>query len=127
MPSDHKAVQARTSKPTVIPEKSWDVISEDFVGPYPDGHYNLVAIDKKTRYPEVARVSSTSFPQTKEKLKTIFATHGTPRQLESDNGPPFQSKHFAEFHRRRGSPSPSCYARTCTSKWGSRKFYEAPE
>jgi hypothetical protein len=65
-------------KLTVIPEKSWDVISVDFGGPYPDGHYNLVAIDKRTRYPEVARVSSTSFPQTEEKLKTMFATHRTP-------------------------------------------------
>ena len=89
-------------KLTVIPEKSWDIISVDFGGPYPDGHYNLVAIDKRTRYPEVARVSSTSFPQTEEKLKTMFATHRTPRQLESDNGPPFQSKDFAEFAEEEG-------------------------
>ena len=88
--SDHKAAQ------------TWDVISVDFGGSYPDGHYNLVAIDKRTRYPEVARVSSTSFPQMKEKLKTMFATHGTPRQLESDNGPPFQSKDFAEFAEEEG-------------------------
>jgi transposase InsO family protein len=38
----------------------------------------------------------------KEKLKTMFATHGTPRQLESDNGPPFQSKDFAEFAEEEG-------------------------
>ena len=32
----------------------------------------------------------------------MFATHGTPRQLESDNGPPFQSKDFAEFAEEEG-------------------------
>ena len=33
-----------------------------------------------------------------EKLKTMFATNGTPRlQLESDNAPPFNSNEFAEF------------------------------
>jgi hypothetical protein len=63
-------------KPTVIPDKPWDVIAVDFGGPYPDGHYNLVAIYKRTRYLEVARTTSTSFHKTKEKLKTIFASHG---------------------------------------------------
>ena len=89
-------------KVTDIPKKPWDVIAVDFSGPYPDGHYNLVAIDKRTRYPEVAKTHSTAFQPTKEKLKTMFATHGTPRQLESDNGPPFNSREFAEFAKTEG-------------------------
>ena len=32
----------------------------------------------------------------------MLATHGTPRRLESDNGPPFNSKEFAEFAKREG-------------------------
>ena len=84
-------------KMTNIPEKPWEVVSVDFGGPYPDGHYNLVVIDKRTRYPEVEVVYSTGIKPTKEKLKKIFATHGTPVQVESDNGPPFSSKEFAEF------------------------------
>ena len=40
---------------------------------------------------------STGVKPTKEKLKKIFATHGMPVQVESDNGPPFASKEFAEF------------------------------
>ena len=89
-------------KPTKIPEKPWDVIAVDFGGPYPDGHYNLAAIDKRTRYPEVARTNSTSCQATKERLKIMFATHGTPRQLESDNGPPFNSKEFDAFAQEEG-------------------------
>ncbi|XP_078350665.1 uncharacterized protein LOC144635430 [Oculina patagonica] len=65
-------------KVTDIPKKPWDVIAVDFSGPYPDGHYNLVAIDKRTRYPEVVKTNLTAFQPSKEKLKTMFATHGTP-------------------------------------------------
>ena len=57
----------------------------------------MVAVDKRTRYPKVAKTHSTAKP-TMEKLKTMFTTHGTPRlQLESDNAPPFNSNEFAEF------------------------------
>lgn len=65
-------------KMSKIPEKPWEVVSVDFGGPYPDGHYNLVVIDKRTRYPEVERVYSTSAKSTTEKLKKMFATHGMP-------------------------------------------------
>ena len=89
-------------KMTEIPEKPWEVVSVDFGGPYPDGHYNLVVIDKRTRYPEDEIVYSTGIKATKEKLKKIFATHGTPVQVETDNGPPFQSNEFAQFASAEG-------------------------
>ena len=85
-----------------IPEKSWEVVSVDSGGPYPDGHYNLVVIDKRTRYPEVERVYSRSAKSTTEKLKKMFATHGTPERLESDNCPPFTSREFSEFAEEEG-------------------------
>ena len=56
---------------------TWDVIVVDFSAPYPDGHYNLMAMKKRTRYPEVAKTHSTTSKPTMEKLKTMFATHGT--------------------------------------------------
>ena len=89
-------------KMTTIPEKPWDTVAVDFGGPYPDGHYNLVVVDKRTRYPCVETVRSTSFQATAEKLKKIFATHGTPQRLETDNGPPFQSKDFEAFAKAEG-------------------------
>ena len=48
------------------------------------------------------KTHSTAFQPTMEKLKTMFATHGTPRQLQSDNGPPFNSREFAEFAKTEG-------------------------
>ena len=89
-------------KVTSIPNRPWDTVSIDHGGPYPDGHYNLVLIDKRTRYPVVESVPSTDFQTNKEKLKHIFATYGTPRRIESDNGPPFNSKEFNEFAKQEG-------------------------
>ena len=40
-------------KPSEIPESAWHTLLVDFGGPYPDGHYNLVVIDKQTRFPVV--------------------------------------------------------------------------
>ena len=45
-------------KVTSIPNRPWDTVSIDYGGPYPDGHYNLVLIDKRTRYPVVESVPS---------------------------------------------------------------------
>jgi len=89
-------------KPSVIPKEPWEEISIDFGGLYPDGHYNLVAIDQRTRYPEVEVVSSTAVKPTKEKLKKMFAHHGVPKRVRSDNGPPFNLKEFATFAKKEG-------------------------
>ena len=89
-------------KPSVILEKPWEQISTDFGGPYPDGHYNLVAIDQRTRYSVAEVVSSTGFKQTKEKLKNTFAYLGIPRRLTLDNGPPFNSEQFKDFAKEKG-------------------------
>ena len=97
-----KETQSEPIKPSNIPDKPWDTVSVDFGGPYPDGHYNLVIIDKRTRYPVVERVSSTSFQINKERLKHVFAIYGTPRRVESDNGAPFNSNDFEEFARQEG-------------------------
>ncbi|KAJ8045060.1 hypothetical protein HOLleu_07986 [Holothuria leucospilota] len=85
-----------------IPDEPWDTVAIDFGGPYPDGHYNLVVIDKRSRYPEVERLYSTEFKPTRDKLKKIFANQGIPKRVETDNGPPFSSKEFAEFASQEG-------------------------
>ncbi|KAK3732681.1 hypothetical protein QZH41_000846 [Actinostola sp. cb2023] len=89
-------------KTTSIPDNPWDTVSVDHGGPYPDGHYNLVIIEKRTRYPVVESMSSTSFQINKEKLKHIFATYGTSRRVETDNGPPFNSRDFEDFAQQEG-------------------------
>ena len=62
-----------------IPKKPRDIIAVDFGGPYPDGHNNLVAVDRRTRYLGAAKTHSTAAKPTMEKLNTWLAADGTPR------------------------------------------------
>ena len=89
-------------KPTEIPEIAWNTLSVDFGGPYPDGHYNLVLIDKRTRYPVIEQIRSTSFRTTSSHLRKIFSTYGIPERIETDNGPPFNSTDFKTFAKEYG-------------------------
>ena len=89
-------------KPTEIPHSAWHTLSIDYGGPYPDGHYNLVAIDKRTRFPAVEQTTSTSCRVTCDRLRKIFATHGIPERVESDSGPPFNSAEFKVFAEEMG-------------------------
>ena len=59
-------------KDTNILSHPWDTASINHGGPYPDDLYNLVRIDKRTRYPVVAAVPSTNFKVKKERLKHIM-------------------------------------------------------
>ena len=89
-------------KPSDIPETAWHTLSVDFGGPYPDGHYNLVIIDKRTRFPVIEQVTSTSCRTTCDRLRKVFATHEIPERLESDNGSPFNSTDFRNFAEEMG-------------------------
>ena len=86
-----KPIYSEPIKTSSTPDNSWDKVSVDVCGSFPDGHFNLVIINKRTRYLVVERASSTSFQMNKEKLKHMFATYETHRRLESDNGAPFNS------------------------------------
>ena len=52
------------------------------------GDYCLVVIDEYSRFPVVELVKSTSARSVIPVLDKIFATHGFPETLKTDNGPP---------------------------------------
>ncbi|XP_065068432.1 uncharacterized protein K02A2.6-like [Rhopilema esculentum] len=79
-----------------LPERPWQELKVDFYGPLPTGQYLFVVIDTYSRFPEVDIVPSTSASAIIPKLDAIFARHGMPDKLKSDNGPPFFGN---EFHR----------------------------
>lgn len=53
--------------------------------------------DYFSNYPEVGALQSTSSKAVISYLKTVFARHGVPCELFSDNGPQFSSCEFAAF------------------------------
>ena len=65
-------------------------------------HLLLVTVDAYTKWPEVHIVPSTAAQPTIDKLRMIFATHGLPLTLVSDNGSPFQSAEFRSFMTMNG-------------------------
>ena len=87
---------------TTLPPAPWHTLHVDFCGPFPTGEYLLVVIDAYSRFPEVEIVRSTSAATTIPKLERIFATHGIPTILCSDNGPPFTSHEFKEYTKNNG-------------------------
>jgi transposase InsO family protein len=77
----------------------WVDVSADICGPFPAGEYVLVALDAYSRYPEVEIVSTINTAAITLALERIFATHGIPEDIKTDNGALFQGKEFAEFSK----------------------------
>ena len=80
-----------------LPPELWHTVHMDFCGPFLTEEYVLVVIDAYSRFPEVDVVSSTAAKGTISKLERIFSTHGIPRVVRTDNGPPFTSHEFKAF------------------------------
>ena len=62
----------------------------------------LVLIDAYSKWMDVVLVSSLSSQTTIKTLGTIFAMHGLPEMLVSDNGATFTSNDFRNFLKRNG-------------------------
>ena len=72
--------------PSTMPSKPWQSIHVDLCGPFPTGESLLVCVDACSRWPEVEILRTTSSEVIVRCLMKIFATHGLPEQVTSDNG-----------------------------------------
>jgi len=86
-----------------LPPEPWHTLHIDFCGPFPGSYYLLVVVDAFTRFPEVEIITSTSAEITIPKLERIFATHGLPKFVKTDNGPPFPGVQFYKFMKELGA------------------------
>ena len=84
--SEHRHPPAEPLIPTPLPQRPWQMIASDLFT-LKNTNYLLI-VDYYSRYVEVItlRNSASSFAVI-EALKTIFARHGIPDELRSDNGP----------------------------------------
>ena len=83
------------------PERPWSRVHVDFAGPF-IGHQFLLLVDAHSKWLEVHKVPSTSSLSAMNKLRYIFATHGIPEVMVSDNGPAFTSSEFETFTKMNG-------------------------
>lgn len=90
-------------RPTELPKRAWQNVDADFWGPLPNSNeYVLVLIDERTRWPEVAFVSSTAATAVVPHLDRIFSQFGFPETLKTDGGPPFNGHQLTEYLRWAG-------------------------
>ncbi|KAI5181994.1 hypothetical protein NEOKW01_2137, partial [Nematocida sp. AWRm80] len=87
--------------PWEIPTKVWQRIHIDHAGPFL-GHTWLIIVDAKSKWPEVVPVPSTASGVNIAELRRVFACHGYPEILVSDNGTCFTSQGWAEFMQECG-------------------------
>ena len=83
------------------PKNSWDRVHVDYAGSI-QGSMILVLIDAYSKWIEAHVVSSSTSEVTIEHLSQIFATHGLPKSIVSDNGSCFTSDDFSKFVKQNG-------------------------
>jgi len=96
-----KAPQAAPLFPWSWPTTPWQRIHVDFAT-HQSSHC-LIIVDAHSKWPEViGPMNTTTAEATANVLRNIFARYGLPKQVVSDNGPPFQSAENGEFLRQNG-------------------------
>ena len=85
-------------RPIETPARPWQVVASDLF--YHDGSCYLLVVDLYSRYPEIARMRKETTEETVLHLREIFARHGIPEVLMSDNGPQYASDEFKRFSER---------------------------
>ncbi|XP_065190863.1 uncharacterized protein LOC135821795 [Sycon ciliatum] len=81
--------------PTTLPDLPWQRLAADLFH-FGSGDF-LLLVDYYSRYIEVVQLTSTSSKAVITHLQSIFARHGIPETLMSDNCPQFASEEFRRF------------------------------
>ena len=82
--------------PWECPRYAWQRLHIDFAGPFLNHSY-LIVVDAYSKWPEIIPMQCTTSLSTINALMSIFATHGLPERIVTDNGPQFSSREFREF------------------------------
>ena len=88
-------------QPWEFPKRPWSRIHIDYAGPI-DGLMFLVVVDAYSKWMEVHTTKQANSKNTITILRSIFATHGLPELIVSDNGTPFTSQEFHSFTQVHG-------------------------
>ena len=92
-----KPLPPEPMKRTELPTQPWQDLAADLLGPLPTGEYLLVVVDYFSRFFEVAITKSVTSGKLIKCLEEIFATHGLPLSIKTDNGPQFVSEEFEAY------------------------------
>ena len=83
--------------PSPFPDGPWIKIGTDLLEW--KGSSYLLVVDYYSRYIELAKLSLLTSSSIINHLKSIFARHGVPETVMSDNGPQYSAAVFKEFSK----------------------------
>jgi hypothetical protein len=116
---DHRK-RAAQLHPHAVPERPWETISVDMIGPLPESQgYDAILhiVDHFTKemiaIPTHTRLSSEGWAR--EFVKHVFSKRGLPKKIISDRGPQFVSKFIVDLYRLlgiQGNPSTAYHPQT---------------
>ena len=89
-------------KVTRMPEKPWQDLALDLLGPMPTGEYLLVLVDYLSRWVEVDIIKSTTSEMIIKCLDQQFSRYGVPNTMRTDNGPKLVSAKMKEYLNEMG-------------------------
>lgn len=93
--------QKETLHPHDVPNRPWEKLGCDIFEV--DGRSYLCTVDYFSDFFEIDNLQGKKDARAIIiRLKRHFATHGIPDTLQSDNGPPFNSKEFSDFAKAYG-------------------------
>ena len=78
-----------------VPEVPWTKVASDLFTLF--GHNYVIVADYTSKYIEIERLTDKSSPSVINKIKKIFARHGIPKELYTDNGPEYTAQSFKHF------------------------------
>ena len=93
----NRPVRQEPLRPTELPKRPWQKLGADLCAL--QGKDFLVVTDYYSLWLEVRQLHSTTASSVINKFRMIFATHGIPEVVVSDNGPQFQCREFHGFAR----------------------------
>ncbi|CAM1296134.1 Uncharacterised protein r2_g539 [Pycnogonum litorale] len=80
---------------SVFPDRPWSKLGSDLF--YFDSKWYLLIVDYHSRFIEVSLLPDITSSGVINCMKSIFARHGIPDLVVSDNGPQYASEEFASF------------------------------
>ena len=78
-----------------VPEVPWTKVASDLFTLY--CHDYVIIADYTSKYIEIERLTDKSSQSVINKIKKIFARHGIPKELHTDNGPEYTAQSFKHF------------------------------
>ncbi|XP_060085463.1 uncharacterized protein K02A2.6-like [Ylistrum balloti] len=91
----HRTDKAEPMVSSVTPERPWKEVGTDLF--YLNGNNDVLVVDYFSRYIEISKLMGTTSHIVVDHLKSIFARHGIPEIVRSDNGPQYCSDVFRQF------------------------------